>query len=364
MAGILLEAQQYNVVGLEYTELSAASDASATELKVDSTEGFSADDYIIVGNLNTEKTEIVKITSVDDSTTLTVGTLTYAHVVNSPVRYTPYNQIKFYRSTTESGTYSVIATETMEVDNQGGMTLYNDTSGTTSSWYKFTYYNPNGATTETAITDSVAVKGGYSLYCTVEDIYKLLHFKPDAVDKPREDTVLMLIEGRTKQFDNLTNSTFISTSVGSTSDYQYVDGKGEYNNFYFLGRAPIISITSIATTQTTPSSTASWDTLTSGRDNHYILHKDLGAVEIISSAYVPPAEPQSIRWYGVWGYSVTPDDVRNTVAKGVAIDLAAMSIYRAHFKGRDGFDPGLVERWQKDWDNTVQEYMRDQIRYV
>ncbi len=361
--GILLESQLYPTAGLEYTEVATAIEVAGESLVVDSTEGFSANDYIIIGNLNTEKTEIIKITSVTNSTTLVIAAVTYAHAVNSPVRYIPYNQVKFYRSTTETGTFTLIATEIMEVDNESGNTLYNDTSGTTSSWYKTTYYN-EGTGVETAVTDSVAVKGGYNLYCTIEDVYRLLHFKLDDKKKPREDTVLMLIEARTKMFDKATNSTFISTAIGSTSDYQYVDGKGTDNPYLFFGKAPIISVTELSMTSTTPGSTASWTELTVGRDNDYILNKDEGSFEIVNSANVPGAYSQSIRWYGTWGYASTPDDVKVTVAKGVAMDLAAMSIYRAHFKGRDGFDPGLVEKWQKDWDKTVGDYMRDQMLLV
>jgi len=360
---ILLRGPIYDVVGMEYTEVATAIAAAGTTLTVDSTEGFNADDYIIIGNLNEEGTEIVKITSVDSSTQLTIGAVTYAHAIDSPVRYTPYNQIKFYRSTSETGTYTNIATETMEVDNENGLTLYNDTEGTTSSWYKFTYYNSN-AQVETAISDAEAVKGGYILYCTVEDIYRILHFKADASDKPYEDNILMLIEGRTQQFDAETGSVFVTTDAGSSSDYIYVDGKGQYHDYYYLKRAPIISITALQTTQTTPGSTATWDTLTSGRDNDYILDKDNGYVKIVDSSLIPPLQPSSIRWYGTWGYSSTPDDVRNAVAVGVAIDLASASVYRAMYKGRDGFNPANIDKWQMQWDKTVEKYKRDSIYLV
>ncbi len=361
--GILLQAPQYEVTGLEYTEVATAIAIDGTTLVVDSTEGFSADDYIIIGNLNTEKTEIVKITSVTNSTTLVIGAVIYTHAVDSPVRYTPYNQVRFYRSTSETGTFTRIATETMEVDNESGTTNYNDTEGTTSSWYKTTYYNST-TSTETAVADSVAVLGGYNLYCTIEDVWKLLHFLPDDKNKPREDTVLMLIEARTKMFDNETNSTFISTSIGSSSDYKYVDGQGVDNPYLFFGKAPIISVTELSMTSTPPGSTASWTELTAGRDNDYILTKDVGSFEIVNSANVPDDKPQLIRWYGIWGWDPTPDDVKVTVAKGVAMDLGAMSIYRAHFKGRDGFDPGLTRKWQEDWDKVVGNYMRDQLMLV
>ena len=289
--------------------------------------------------------------------------LSFAQVIDSPVRLAQYNQIRWYRSTSETGTYSLIATSTLEFNNKNGLTNYNDTDGSTSSWYKFTYYNATSGI-ETAIADSIAVKGGATLYCTTEDVLTILNFSPDDVDLPLQTTILMIIEGRTRQFDRETNSTFILTDIGSTSDYQYIDGKGDDNNFYFLGKAPIQSVTALQTTQTTAGSTSSWDSLTSGRENDYVLDKDGGTIDIVDTALSPPAQPAAIRWYGTWGFNPTPEDVRNAIAKGVALDLADSNQYRNLIKGTGGFEVSRLEIWQMDWNRAVEIYKRDQIRLI
>ena len=361
--GIILRAENWDTSSEEYTELSAASTAGATSLTVDSTDGFAVNDWIVVGKEGKEKTEVVQITAITVTSTLTIGAaLAYAHSIDDAVRKLPYNQIRFYSSSTETGTFSLISgsATTIDYENATGETVYNHLDGTTSTWYKFTYYNSSDSE-ETAVADSTALQGGYALYCTLKDVYDLLNLKEEI---PPTSQVLLMIEGRTKLFDNETNSTFISRDIGSTTDYQYLDGQGVDANVYFLGKAPIISITAIDTTTSTPGSTASWTTLTSGRDNDYILTKDLGMIEIVDSSVAPEDEPQSIRWYGVWGYSFTPDDVRLAVAKGVAMDLANSTHYRSLIRGAEGFDSTQLMLWQKDWDNIVQKYLRDQILIV
>jgi len=52
-----------------------------------------------------------------------------------------YNQIKFYRATSINGTYNVIATVDIDVDNADFITRYDDTAGVSTSYYKIAYYN-------------------------------------------------------------------------------------------------------------------------------------------------------------------------------------------------------------------------------
>ncbi len=89
----------------EKTRLTSSLVAAATTISVRSTEGFSANDYIILGEIGNDRTEIVKITTVDSATQLTTAAISYTHDRNDLVSYTPYNQIRFY-----SGALSTTAT--------------------------------------------------------------------------------------------------------------------------------------------------------------------------------------------------------------------------------------------------------------
>jgi len=72
-----------------------------------------------------------------------------------------YDKIKFYRATSQTGTYSLIATQDIDQttisDNSPGYTKYDEASGTTSMWYKVSFYNSSSGI-ESNLSD--AFQGG------------------------------------------------------------------------------------------------------------------------------------------------------------------------------------------------------------
>jgi len=145
--------------GPQETRLSADVAASATSSTVENNDGFATNDYCVFGKLGEEKTEVVKLTSTTTNVTLghTTGPV-FAHSARTQISQIKYNQIKVYSSTTEAGTYSLLATIDLDVDQK--QTAYDDTAGTSTTWYKVKYYNE---TTTTLSDYSDAVLGtGYA----------------------------------------------------------------------------------------------------------------------------------------------------------------------------------------------------------
>ncbi|MHB8544792.1 MAG: hypothetical protein ACYC9S_12460 [Leptospirales bacterium] len=72
-----------------------------------------------------------------------------------------YNDIKVYSSSTQTGTYTLLATVAIDLTQatefSTGYTVYTDTAGTTSTWYEFSYYNST-STAESPL--STAIQGG------------------------------------------------------------------------------------------------------------------------------------------------------------------------------------------------------------
>jgi len=123
----------------ETTRITERIASSGTTLTVKNTEGLSANDYIILGTVGSEKTEIVKITTTDSNTQLTIGATKFAHNVDEIVSYTPYNQIRFASATTESGSKTQQGSAVdLEVDDL--VTEANLTS-VTSGYVFARYYN-------------------------------------------------------------------------------------------------------------------------------------------------------------------------------------------------------------------------------
>lgn len=171
---ILLAPTENAVLG-EKTSFSAEEAISQTILSVKNAEGFSANDYIILGKLRSETAEMRLISEVSvDLTTITISTATkFVHYEDEEITLVRYNQRKFYRSTSETGTYTHLSTEgspvDIEVDRPEG-TEFEDSTGTTTSWYKATYFNSTTAT-ETSLLDALAVKAGDAEHYT--SIYRI-----------------------------------------------------------------------------------------------------------------------------------------------------------------------------------------------
>lgn len=164
-----------NFVLSEKTSFSADEVIGQTVLSVNNAQGFVANSYIVLGNLGYEKAEIAKIASIDTgliTITITSGTK-HAHSEGELITKIFYNQRKFYRSTTESGTYTHLTSEgspvNLKVDDPSG-TCLEDSSGLSTSWYKSTYYNSTTGQ-ESDIDDAIATKAGEVEFYT--SIYKV-----------------------------------------------------------------------------------------------------------------------------------------------------------------------------------------------
>lgn len=357
--GRLLIADNPQTVNLAYTQISSAVSAGSTTLKIDNTEGFTANDYVIIGEEGTETAELIKISTVTSPNTLTLASaLTFAHSVDEPVRMTTVNKIKFYGDTDSTiEAANLLATVDIAVDSPRKETLYFHTSGDDTYYYKYTYYNSTTGD-ETSLDDSITVSGGESsdLYCNEEEVLEQLEMSKDDSAAINTSMILRLIMARTEKINHEANTSFRTETI-SSSDYQYVDGRGKYKYWYFLGKAPIISITALQTTQTTPGSTATWNTLTEGRDNDFILDKEKGTVYIADTSYYPEAYPDALRWYGTWGRASVPEDVKDVIIKGVILDLARSTIYKSLIKGTTyEIANNTINEWEKDWKEIVNRY--------
>lgn len=127
---------------LEKSYLSNSYAAGVTSLVIKNSDRFSVNDRILLGEMGHEKSEVVTVSAVNaDKITITVGATKFPHSVDDSVYVLKYDQIKYYRSTTTvDGTYNVIATVAMDVDNASKTTSYEDTTGLSSYFYKTTYY--------------------------------------------------------------------------------------------------------------------------------------------------------------------------------------------------------------------------------
>lgn len=146
---------------LEKSYLSNPYSIGVNSIAVKNADRFALNDRIMIGEMGEEKTEVVTCTAAaTDGSTLTIGATVFPHEADTPVYKLRFDQAKFYRASSLTGTYSAISTQNLDVDNANLTTIYDDTAGLSSNYYKMTLYH-SVSTLESAFTDPIA-GGGYS----------------------------------------------------------------------------------------------------------------------------------------------------------------------------------------------------------
>lgn len=160
---------------LERSTLSQGSTAGDDTIKLESTQGYLANQTIFVGTPAREGCESAVIQAVTDQTTLTLTSgLKLAHTRFESVVSVVGGSIRIYRAANVDGTvpddglFSLIQTRTIDPDQQ--TTYYTDPDGSSDYWYKLTYYDQT-ANAETALSDAVAVRGDdFGHYASLTEI--------------------------------------------------------------------------------------------------------------------------------------------------------------------------------------------------
>ena len=146
-------------LGPQKTYLTAEVDAADTYSLVENNDDFASGDFVLFGGLGEERAEMVTLTGVTNNNTIDHSTgPVFGHPARTPIYQILYNQAQLWRATAEGGTYSLVTTVDLNVDEE--RTIYNDTGGSETSWYKVRYKN-SSATTYSDYTDEVE-GGGYT----------------------------------------------------------------------------------------------------------------------------------------------------------------------------------------------------------
>ena len=125
------------LIDVPKTYLSGSVSAAGVTLTVENISGGAVSQYMVLGEIGDEKTEIVQNhvdTAPTGSTiTLITGGVVYDHPVGTPVYFVGFNQIEFNNATTSGGTKTVLATQDITPDEE--YSTYNDTTNTTGYGY-------------------------------------------------------------------------------------------------------------------------------------------------------------------------------------------------------------------------------------
>lgn len=157
-------------LGTQKSYTTAQVNASALYSLVENNDDFSSGDLVLFGKYGQEKSEIVTLTGITSSNRIDHSTgPVFDHPARTPVSQVRYNQAEISRATSEGGAYTVVTTINLNVDEE--YTLYDDTGGTTSSWYKIRYKH-SGTSAYSEYSDEVQGTGYAedSLRSMVDDV--------------------------------------------------------------------------------------------------------------------------------------------------------------------------------------------------
>jgi hypothetical protein len=159
---------------VERTQLAADAAIGVSTVTVEYSDNIANGNYLYIGRLGSESGEVRTVSGAPASQVVTLSAaLAKAHIRFDDVCTLFGNSINVYRAPNVDGTqpadgsFTLLTTITIDYDQPE--TSYTDAAGSSSYWYKYTYYN-SALTVETALADSLAVRGGQSVYCSLEDV--------------------------------------------------------------------------------------------------------------------------------------------------------------------------------------------------
>ena len=159
----------------EQTTLQAVAAAAATTITVKSIEGFQVGQAIYVGQLSRDGCEKAVIAALPNETTINLSAgLELPHGRYESVTGVVGSQARIYRAANVDGkapaddAFALLAVRDLDPDQQ--TTYYRDPDGSSSYWYRYTYYDPV-LDIETSLTESPAIRGDdFGHYASINEI--------------------------------------------------------------------------------------------------------------------------------------------------------------------------------------------------
>lgn len=156
---MIVTAYNPSTAELEKTYLSQYTAKGATVLPVKNNDRFVNGGRILLGKMGHERSELRTISAVaTDKLSLTVDATIFDHNADDPIYALQYDKIRFYRATSQNGTYTTLVTVDIDVDNIDDVTRYDDTGALSNHWYKVSFIN-SVTSAESDLSDAIKASG-------------------------------------------------------------------------------------------------------------------------------------------------------------------------------------------------------------
>lgn len=156
---MIIQAFNPSTQDLEQTFLSSPVGAGISVLPVKNNQNFAGSQRVLIGNMGTETAEIITVSGVTGAASITLSSATsFAHPTDTPIYILQFDTVKFYRATSSTGTYSLLTSVALDVDNDELKTYYDDTTGLTTYYYKISLFH-SVSMLESTLSDPVQGSG-------------------------------------------------------------------------------------------------------------------------------------------------------------------------------------------------------------
>ena len=238
------------------------------------------------------------------------------------VKEASWDEVKIERSTSESGVYSEIASQSAS-DN----TYYDETGGSTN-WYQVRYYN-SVSTNYGDYSTPMSALALVVYYCNATDVARILQvdeFGGEGATKPSLDDIEEWILEAQDDIDSTTHNAWRSKTV--TDEYHDIN---QLSYEYGVGWPIYLMHRNIKTLSTSEGDKIEvWDgeswvdwiassDYSEGRDEDYWVDYKTGILYIVNSVY--SFLRKGVRVTHRYGNSSVPKDIRDACAMMVAIKV-------------------------------------------
>jgi hypothetical protein len=208
---MIVKALHPSIEGNIRTNLTTKAVSGQADLVVQNSVDFSADDFVVVGLPGDELSEIAQIDSISGKTITLTANLNNSHPENTKITFIKYDQIKFYKATTINGTYSLVSTKDISIDEPH--TLYDDSSALATDYFKIKYYNSHDEE-ESVFSDAISSSGfpRYALIKIQDLLFKRFRDEKEQylereeitawINEIKDDLVNRIIDCNEKYFNN------------------------------------------------------------------------------------------------------------------------------------------------------------------
>jgi len=173
--------------------------SSGTTLEVDSSTSFADEQYILVGELGLENSEITSLTATPPTnTTMTIGALKFSHPRGTPVYYIAWD--KYTLDYYVSGAWTNYASMPSALTYDSQSTEYRDSSATSEYSWRYRYYSTE-KTAYSDYSDTITATGWpkKSVGYMVREIRKIVN-DPDGKTLSDEQIIRYLNKAQDKIF--------------------------------------------------------------------------------------------------------------------------------------------------------------------